>query len=79
MLHFSELVMNRLNTTESAIFIYLVHSLLPRNLAKCIQNLFISTAAGVVLCGGRKHLSIYHHSANNNFWSFGPLSSFKSF
>ena len=28
----SVLVMNRLNTTESAIFIYLVHSLLPKNL-----------------------------------------------
>ena len=29
-LHISVLVMNRLNTTESAIFIYLVYSLLPK-------------------------------------------------
>ena len=36
---FSLLIMNRLNKNESAIFIYLVHSLLPRDLT--IQNLII--------------------------------------
>ena len=44
--------MNRLNTTESAIFIYLVNSLLPKDLS--IQNLFISTEAGVLPCVGCK-------------------------
>ena len=48
----SLLVMNRLNTTESAIFISLVYPLLPKDLT--IQKLFIFTAAGVVPCGGRK-------------------------
>ena len=46
------LVMNRLNITEPAIFVYLAHSLLPKNLT--IQDLYISIAAGVVPCGGRK-------------------------
>ena len=32
MLHISALIMNTLNTTESAFFIYLVYSLLPRDL-----------------------------------------------
>ena len=32
MLHISVLVMNRLKITESAIFIYLMHSLLPKDL-----------------------------------------------
>ena len=48
----SVLVMNRLNTTESAIFIYFMYPMLPKDLT--IQNLFISTAAGVVPYGGRK-------------------------
>ena len=51
-LHILVLVMNRLNTTESAIFIYSVCSLLSKDLT--IQNLYTSTAAGVVPCGGRK-------------------------
>ena len=51
-LHISVLVINRLNTTESAIFISLMYSLLPKDLT--IQNLFVSTAAGVMPHGGRK-------------------------
>ena len=50
--HMAVLVMNRLNITEPAIFVYLAHSLLPKNLT--IQDLYISIAAGVVPCGGRK-------------------------
>ena len=50
-LHISILVMNRLNTTESVIFIYWLYTLLPTDLP--YQTLFISTAAGVVPCGGR--------------------------
>ena len=42
-LHIVVLVMNRLSTAEFAIFIY---SLRPKDLI--IQNLFISTAAGIV-------------------------------
>ena len=42
MLHISVLVMNRLNTTESAIFIYLVYSLLPKDLA--VENLHVFMA-----------------------------------
>ena len=49
-LHISILVMKRLNLTESAIFISLVYSSLPKDLT--IHNLFIITAAGVVPCGG---------------------------
>ena len=52
MVHILVLVMKRLNTTESANFIYSVCSLLPKDLT--IQNLYTSTAAGVVPCGGRK-------------------------
>ena len=44
--------LNRLNATDSGIFIYLVASLFPNDLT--IQKLFISTAAGVVLRVGRK-------------------------
>ena len=64
MLHVSLLVMNRPNKTEFAIFVSLMQSLLSRDLTN--QNLFIFTAAGVVLCGGRKT----SHRADI-FWSFG--------
>ena len=69
---FSYKTRNRLNTTESPIFIYLAYSLLPRDLT--IQNLFFSTAAGVVPCVTVKHSpppSVHHHSADYIFWSFG--------
>ena len=49
-LHISVLVKNRLNTTEFAIFISLVHSVLPNDLT--IKDIFISNIAGVVPCGG---------------------------
>ena len=51
-LYISVLDMSRLSTTKSVIFIYLVHSSIPKDLV--IQNLFISTAAGVMVCDGRK-------------------------
>ena len=51
MLYISLLVMDRLNSTLSAIFIPLVYSLLPKDLT--VQNLFIFPAAGVVPCDGR--------------------------
>ena len=65
MLHISVLVMNRLNITEPAIFIYLVHSSFPKDVT--IQNLFISSASGVALCGGRKTSPEHHHIADYIF------------
>ena len=69
-LHISVLVMNRLNTTESAIFIYLVYPLLPWDLT--IQNLF---PLQMVLCrmAAVKRLPVHHHSVNYIFLSFGII------
>ena len=64
MLQVSVLIMNRLRTTESAIFIYLMRSLPAKDLT--IQN--ISTAASVVPCGAVKRLPVHHDSADYIFW-----------
>ena len=61
--------------TRFAIFISLMWSLLPKDLA---INLFIFTAAGFVLCGTRKTSPVHHYSADYIFWSCGIIElSFK--
>ena len=59
-----------LNKTE-IVFFSLKCSLLLEFLN--FQNLFISTAAGVVPYGGREHLSVHHYNADYIFWSFGII------
>ena len=53
MLHISVEVINRINTAVSSIFIYLMFSLLPKDLIT-IQNLSLSTAADAVPYDGCK-------------------------
>ena len=69
MSHISFLIMNKLNLTESDIFISLMYSVLPKALT--IQNLFIFTAADVLRVAAVKCLPLHHHSADDIFWSFG--------
>ena len=52
MLDISVLIMKGLYTTVSAIFIYFVYSLLPKDLT--IRDLIISTSFGVMPCDDRE-------------------------
>ena len=54
--HISILVMNRLNTTESAIFISLVYSLLPKDLT--IQNSDNLRIVGILTFMSRKKVML---------------------
>ena len=74
-LHILVLVMNSFNTAESALYMYLAYLSRPKDLT--IQNVFMSTAAGVVPCGGRKTSPIHPHSADYIFVPLGSLSSFR--
>ena len=66
---------NRLNKTESAIFVSLMCSLLPENL----HSELILSSLQLVLCrvAAVKCLTVHHHSANYIF--SGPLESLSSF
>ena len=68
--------MNRLNRSESAIFVSLICSLLPEDL----QSELILSSLQLALCrvSAVKCLPVHNHSANYVFWPFGiivPLSS----
>ena len=53
---------------ESALFVSLVFSMLPKDVR--FKKLFIVTAAGVKCrMAALKRLTILHHSANYIFWS----------
>ena len=67
--------MNRLNETESAIFLSLVCSLLPEDL----HLELILSSLQLVLCpvAAVKCLSVHHHSTDDIFFGlFGSLGSF---
>ena len=70
-LQISVLVMNKLSTAESAVFIYFVYFLLLND--PTIKNLFISTGAGVVPYCDNKRLSVDRQSAHYIFMSFGII------
>ena len=61
--------MHKLNKTESAIFVSLMCSLLPKDLHSelILSSLMLCRVAAV------KRLPVYHHSADYIFWSFGII------
>ena len=61
--------MHKLNKTESAIFVSLICSLLPKDL----HSELILSSLQLMLCrvAAVKRLPVYHHSADYIFWSFG--------
>ena len=76
MLHHFLLHMNRLNKTESAIFVSLICFLLPKDL----HSELISSSLQLVLCrmAAVKRLPVHHHSADyvfSVFWIIGLILS----
>ena len=67
--------MNRLNRTESAIFVSLICSLLPEDL----QSELILSSLQLVLCrlSAVKCLPVHNHSADYVFWPFGIIVPLK--
>ena len=63
--------MNRLNKTDSAVFVSLMCSVLPEDL----HSKLILSLLQLVLCrvAAVKRLPVHHHSADYLFWSFGII------